>query len=62
MLKPVKVSIVGSAGRKEDGKRMTKELYHLMYDKAKDVIEKKFKLELPQCHIVSGGAAWAGSI
>ena len=60
MSKLVKVSVVGTAGRKEDGKKMTKELYHLMYEKAKDVIVNKFKLKLSQCH-VSGGAAWAGS-
>ena len=62
MSKLVKVSIVGTAGRKEDGKKMTKELYHLMYEKAKDIIVNKFKLELSQCHVVSGGAAWAGRI
>ena len=61
MSKLIKVSIVGTAGRKEDGKKMTKELYHLMYEKAKDVIVNKFKLELSQCHVVSGGAAWAGN-
>ena len=61
MSKLVKVSVVGTAGRKEDGKKMTKELYHLMYEKAKDVIVNKFKLKLSQCHVVSGGAAWAGS-
>ena len=60
MSKLVKVSIVGTAGRKEDGKKMTKELYHLMYEKAKDVIINEFKLQLCQCHVVSGGAAWAG--
>ena len=41
---------------------MTKELYHLMYEKAKDVIINEFKLELSQCHVVSGGAAWAGRV
>ena len=62
MSKPVKVSIVGTAGRKGDGKKMTKELYYLMYEKAKDVIINEFKLELSQCHVVSGGAAWAGRV
>ena len=62
MSKPVKVSIVGTAGRKEDGKKMTKELYYLMYEKAKYVIINEFKLELSQCHVVSGGAAWAGRV
>ena len=60
MSRLVKVSIIGTAGRKEDGKKMTKEIYHLMYEKAKDIIVNKFKLELSQCHVVSGGAAWAG--
>ena len=61
MSRLVKVSIVGTAGRKEDGKKMTKELYNQMYDKAKDIIVNKFKLDLSQCHVVSGGAAWAGN-
>ena len=56
-----KVSIVGTAGRKGDGKKMTKELYRLMYEKAKDVIENTFNLQLSKCHVVSGGAAWAGN-
>ena len=59
MSRLVKVSIVGTAGRNEDGKKLTKEIYHLMYEKAKDIIVNKFKLELSQCHAVSGGAAWA---
>ena len=61
MSKAKKVSIVGTAGRKGDGKKMTKELYHLMYEKAKDVIENEFNLKLSDCHVVSGGAAWAGN-
>ena len=32
-----------------------------MYEKAKDVIENTFNLQLSKCHVVSGGAAWAGN-
>ena len=62
MSRLVTVSIVGTAGRKGDGKKMTKELYHLMYEKAKTIISNEFKLELSKCHVVSGGAAWAGRL
>ena len=62
MLKQVTVSIVGTAGRKGDGKKLTKELYRSMYDKAKNIISNEFKLELSQCHVVSGGAAWSGML
>lgn len=61
MSKLVKVSVVGTAGRKGDGKKMSKELYYQMYEKAKTIIKEEFKLELSQCHVVSGGAAWAGN-
>jgi len=56
------VSIVGTAGRKGGWKKMSKELYMMMYDKAKVVITQYFGLELPHVHLVSGGAAWAGKV
>ena len=54
------VSIIGSAGRRGDGRRMTKQLFSKMVDKAKAVIQDDFKLDPGSVHIVSGGAAWAG--
>ncbi len=56
------VSIIGSAGRRADGKKMTKDLFDKMVEKAKAVISDDFKLELQRVHIISGGAAWAGKL
>ena len=56
------VSIVGSAGRRGDAKKMTKELYWNMVEKSKHVISDDFKLELGRVHLISGGAAWAGAL
>ena len=55
------VSIMGTAGTK-GGWKMSKELYQMMYNKAKDIITQHFELELSQVHLVSGGAAWAGEV
>ena len=55
------VSIIGSAGRRGDAKKMTRELYWNMVDKAQQVISENFKLEPRRVHLVSGGAAWAGA-
>jgi len=58
----VSVGVIGSAGRLEDSKKMTKELYEEMLKKLKAVITKKFKLDLKKVHLISGGAAWAGKV
>ena len=57
---PKRVGIIGSAGRRADAKKMTKEIYHAMVDKAEEIITQHFKLDLKKVHLVSGGAAWAG--
>ena len=54
------VSIIGSAGRRGDAHKMTKELYWKMVAKSEQVISNVFKLDLQRVHLVSGGAAWAG--
>ena len=54
------VSIIGSAGRKGDARKMTRALYWRMVAKAEQVIYETFKLEKDRVHLVSGGAAWAG--
>ena len=54
------VSIIGTAGRREDGSKLTSEIFHRAIDKTKQVIKDKFKLSLEQVHLVSGGAAWMG--
>lgn len=48
------IAIIGTAGRKTDGPRLTKETFETMIRAAKRVIE------LENCtHFASGGAAWA---
>ena len=59
-LKIPTVSIIGSAGRRGDGSKLTSEIFHRAIDKTKEVIQEKFKLSLDQVHLVSGGAAWMG--
>ena len=54
------VGIIGSAGRKEDCKKMTKDIFYKMVEKAEKVITEDFRLDLSKVHLVSGGAAWAG--
>lgn len=58
----VKVSIVGSAGRRADLKKLNKTLYHRMIDKAKEVLTDVWKLQLDRVELVSGGAAWSGNM
>ncbi len=54
------VSIIGTAGRREDGSKLSSEIFHRAIDKTKEVIKDDFKLSLEQVHLVSGGAAWMG--
>jgi hypothetical protein len=54
------VGIIGSAGRKADAKKMTKEIFYAMMGKAEEVITRDFKLDLGKVRLISGGAAWAG--
>ena len=56
------VSIIGSAGRRGDAKKMTRDVYWNMVDIAQRVISEDFKLDPGRVHLVSGGAAWAGSL
>lgn len=56
------VSIIGSAGRRGDAKKMTRDVYWNMVDKAQRVISEHFKLDPGRVHLVSGGAAWAGAL
>lgn len=67
LLKPLNVSkatvaIIGTAGRRKENEKMSKELFCQMVTKAEEVIAKDFKLELSQVRLVSGGAAWAGML
>ena len=51
-----RLAIIGTAGRKDDGPKMSKDLYHKMYSFAQDWIHM-YCGTTP--HLVSGGAAWA---
>jgi hypothetical protein len=63
----MKIAIIGTAGRKEDGNKLSAQLYHKMVEDAMFQIESlriqlfcapdEFKMDL-----VSGGAAWADHI
>lgn len=59
----MKIAIIGTAGRREDGPRMTKELYAKMYYRACHLIEQLKQDNPDEClHLVSGGAAWSDHI
>jgi len=57
----MKISIIGTAGRKEDGRLMSRRLYHLM---VRDAIEVIGWHSAPSDNItlISGGAAWSDHI
>ena len=57
-----KVSIIGTAGRGADGRKLSKDLHYRTVEKTKEVISDIWKLKLSDIHLVSGGAAWAGKL
>ncbi len=56
-----RVGIIGSAGRKSDAKKMTKDVFYAMMSKTEQIISQRFKLNLREVRLISGGAAWAGT-
>jgi len=52
------IAIIGTAGRKEDGDKLSLDLYNRMYY---DVIWRfsEMNVSVEERHLVSGGAAWA---
>lgn len=56
-----RVGIIGSAGRKSDAKKMTKDVFYAMMSKTEQIISQRFKLNLGEVRLISGGAAWAGT-
>lgn len=58
----VVVSIVGTAGRKEDGAKLNRNVFENMKTKAEALILNKFKLRKQDVLLVSGGSAWADHI
>jgi len=57
----ITIGIIGTAGRKEDGAKMSKELYGKMYRKA-DAYISNLGLEPRDITLVSGGAAYSDHI
>jgi hypothetical protein len=53
----VRIAIIGTAGRKEDAAKITKELFQNMVNKAEDIITKEWNFSWEQVDLLSGGAA-----
>ena len=62
MFSPIRVSVVGTANRNGNRKRMSSVLFERMIDKTFDVITNVFKLDMKRVRLVSGGAAWSGEL
>jgi hypothetical protein len=60
--KKVSISLIGTAGRRDDLEKLNVEIYNRAIDKVKEVIVKHFKLSLEDVHLISGGAAWIDHI
>ena len=58
----VRVSIIGTAGRKDDANRMTAALFDQMCAKALDLITSDLNLDIRKVVLVSGGAAWSDHV
>jgi hypothetical protein len=57
----VSIGIIGTAGRKEDETKMSKELYYHMCNHAVQFL-RRLKLKPEHVTLISGGAAWADHI
>src|ERR1035437_3589530 len=55
----ITLAIVGTAGRKDDEKRLTKKHFEAMCLVSEGLIEQINESNYPITHLVSGGAAWA---
>ena len=55
-------SIVGTAGRKDDAKRLSKSHFDAMCNIAVGLIDQCAENNYPITHLVSGGAAWADHV
>ncbi|SNW61930.1 Hypothetical protein ORPV_26 [Orpheovirus IHUMI-LCC2] len=61
-MEEVTIAIIGTAGRKEDGQKMSAELYEKMIYAVKYIIIHHFKMDMGKVTLISGGAAWADHI
>lgn len=55
-------SIVGTAGRKDDAKRLSKSHFDAMCNIAEGLIDQCAENNYPITHLVSGGAAWSDHV
>ncbi len=62
MIKVVKVAIVGSAGRNNDGAKMSRELFDCMVTRTEKEITDILKLQKSKIVLVSGGSAWTDHV
>lgn len=58
----ISLSIVGSAGRKDDAARLSKNHFQAMCLIAEGLIKQLGENNYPVTHLVSGGAAWADHV
>lgn len=58
----ITLSIVGTAGRKDDEKRLSSQSFSAMYSVAESLINQLIKSNYPVTHLVSGGSAWADHV
>ena len=58
----ITLAIVGTAGRKDDGKRLTRKHFEAMTLVAEGLLEQINESNYPITHLVSGGAAWADHV
>ena len=58
----ITLAIVGTAGRKDDQKRLTRNHFEAMYLVASGLLEQINESNYPITHLVSGGAAWADHV
>lgn len=55
-------SIVGTAGRKDDASKLSKQHFEAMYSIANGLLYQFKEYNYPITHLVSGGAAWADHV
>lgn len=55
-------SIIGTAGRNDDGNRLSRQHFDAMCIVANGLLEQFAEINYPITHLVSGGAAWADHV
>lgn len=56
------VAVIGTAGRGDDEKRMTADVFAFMKERTVAAIQTQFGLQLRHVRLVSGGSSWADHI